>query len=253
MMSQITVRFYGDLRSFGDRFSLHVESAKEAIDLLTCQIDGLKQHIRQGHYQLRVSKIDATEALLSFLGAKPLQDGDVIHLVPRIQGAGKFGQILAGAALIGFAAWNPMGWAALGGTGLFSGAWGVGMAMGASLLAGGVAQLFVKQPSMTTGGTVEDSKSYGFTNILNAVGQGQQIPLVFGDITIGSMLVSQGVSSHRIGSGSGAVTEVEQKTSFVKTIWDVVKAQDKNGKEFNTDAKNESVKDKQYRLIEKFK
>lgn len=219
--------------------------------MLTCQIEGLKQHIRQGSYQLRVSKTDASEATLSFLGAKPLQDGEVIHLAPRAQGAGKFGQILAGAALIGFAIWNPMGWAALGGTGMFSSAWGVGMAMGASLLVGGAAQLFVKQPSMTIGGTQEDSKSFGFTNISNTVGQGMQIPLVYGWIIIGSMLVSQGVSSHRIDPEN--LINIEQQTTFARVSVPLVAAQDRQGAFFNTDAKNELVKDKQYKLIEKFK
>lgn len=244
-MSQVIIRFYGDLRQFGDRFTLHVDNAKEALDVLMCQIDGLKQHVRNGFYQLRIAGIDASEETLPYFGNKTLADGDVIHLVPKIQGSGKFGQVIAGAVLIvaGYAVTLlSYGWAAPVGGAMIN--------LGIGLMVGGVAQLLMKQPKMTTGGTEEQSKSYSFTNIANVISQGVQIPLIYGEPVVGSYVVSQGVSSHNIDKAE--VTKKEQKTVMEQVRTALTFTADKNGNQFKTDAKSESVKNKQFKIVELF-
>ena len=132
----------------------------------------------------------------------------------------------------------PIGWAALaiGTTTLGTVAFGMGVA----LVLGGVANLLVKQPKMTTGGTQEDGKNYGFNNLANVTQQGASIPLCYGEITIGAQVISQGVSSERLNKAPEA-GEVEYKW-YERPIF---RAFDPKGNKYNT-PKN----DKTYNLVE---
>lgn len=68
--------------------------------------------------------------------------------------------------------------------------------MGASMLLGGVAQMLTPTPKMNgAGNSVEKKSSTAFGNVQNMVAQGQPVPLAYGRIRCGSMIISQGVET----------------------------------------------------------
>lgn len=237
-MASVTLRFYGSLREYGSRFDVHADTAREALHIIISQIDEIKSRFIDKHFQLRVAKRDVYQGELDYYAVKELKDGDVIHVVPRVTGATGAMNFIAGAALIAFSLSNPFGWAALaiGATTLGTVAFGMGVA----LVLGGVANLLVKQPKMTTGGTQEDGKNYGFNNLANVTQQGASIPLCYGKITIGAQVISQGVSSERLNKAPGS-GEVDYRLSKVALI----KAKDPKGTTYNT-----PENDKTYNLVE---
>ena len=73
-------------------------------------------------------------------------------------------------------------------------AWTIG-AVGASLLLGGVAQMLTKQPNMPNVSEKEKKNSTDFSNLSNMASQGKPMPLAYGRIRTGSMIISQGVET----------------------------------------------------------
>ncbi|VEH66724.1 Phage-related protein, tail component [Rodentibacter pneumotropicus] len=68
--------------------------------------------------------------------------------------------------------------------------------MGASLLLGGVSQMLTPMPKMP-GMTDEKEKknSTAFSNLGNLVAQGRPMPLAYGRIRTGSLIISQGIET----------------------------------------------------------
>lgn len=238
-MASVTLRFYGSLREYGSRFDVHADTAREALHIIVSQIEGIKSQFINKYFQLRVAKKDVYEKELDYYAVKELQDGDVIHVVPRVEGAGggAFG-FIAGAALIAFSLTNPAGWAMLAVASTTLGS--VAFSMGVALIIGGVAGMLVKQPKMTTGGTQKDAENYSFNNLSNVTRQGTSIPLCYGKITIGSQVISQGVSSMRLNA-----VEKTGEIQYKKQGQSLLKAKDLKGNLYNT-----PDNDLTYRLIE---
>lgn len=188
----VNIRFYGALKQFGTQFELDVKDTAEAVRALISQIPKLRQHLQQGYYKVRIGKdYLTTEALEQGLFYR-LKKGMTIHFTPVVAGAKKAGvfQVVLGAALIGASFFIP-------GAGLLGGMITKGMVagLGASMMLGGVAQMLTKMPSMHTGNSVEKKQSTAFGNIQNMVSQGQPVPLAYGQIRCGSMIISQGVET----------------------------------------------------------
>lgn len=67
------------------------------------------------------------------------------------------------------------------------------------MMLGGVAQMLTKTPTMNTDGNEIDKKtSTAFGNLQNRVAQGQIVPLAYGRILCGSMIISQGVETYDV-------------------------------------------------------
>lgn len=237
-MAKVTLKFYGSLTKYGDRFDVYADSAREALHIVISQLDGLKERFVNDFFRLRVAKQDVAISDLQKKMTSDLKDGDVVHVVPRALGGSGALNFIAGAALIAFSFTNPLGWAALavGSTTVGTIAFGVGV----SLILGGVANLLVKQPKMTTGASDETAKNYGFNNLANNTVQGSAIPVCYGNITIGASVISQGIRSERLGEKpkSGAIDYRRRSISLLK-------AEDREGNQYNTEEN-----DKTYVLIE---
>ena len=112
--------------------------------------------------------------------------------------------VIAGAAIVaGALALGPLGLGVLGTTSAMM----VG-GLGASMLLGGVAQMLTKMPTMrgvTPTGAVkhesvkskqeEKKQSTSFSNLSNMVAQGKSMPLTYGLIRTGTLVISQGVET----------------------------------------------------------
>jgi predicted phage tail protein len=169
------IKLLGELgRKFGREFSLSVNTASEAIRLLTCQIDGMAQFM-----------IDSSNVGSAYQGFRVCNPGkpdgydvdeldnhvhdDVIVIAPMISGSGgSFGKILLGVALIGVAVLVPFAGVG-GGTSL-------GL-LGASLVLSGISQLLAPKPKN------KDSKDDS-SNLIDRAGgtatQGIPVPLLLG-------------------------------------------------------------------------
>ena len=187
----VTVRFYGDLKQFGTSFKMDVASVPEALRALMVQIAGLREHIEKGHYRVTADGKKLTESTLETDVEKSL------HITPVVKGAGKDGgllQTIAGVVLVVVGVVMNV-YAPGSGT--------VFIQLGAGMVLGGIAQLLTKLPKMDNFSKDTDQlKSSSFSNLVNMAAQGAPVPIVYGEMMIGSKVLSQGIRSVPIMSGS---------------------------------------------------
>lgn len=189
----VNVRFYGSLKQFGTEFRLDCKTPAEVVQALTSQIPKLRQFIQQGLFTVRVGRDYFDNRYLEQGLNQKLKDDSTVHFTPTLKGSkrgGLFG-VIAGVALIATAfALGPLGFSVIGA----NAAWMVG-GVGASMLLGGVAQMLTKMPSMSTGKDAEKKQSTSFSNLSNMAAQGRPMPLAYGRIRVGSLIISQGVET----------------------------------------------------------
>lgn len=235
----ITVYLHGHLREFGERFDLHAYSPSDALRGLFAQIHGLREKVRDGWYQVHLNGQrvrDVTEL--------HQQANGVLHITPKIQGAGKAGQLIAGVVLIVVGA-------VLTYTGVGGGIGAPMMKMGVALAIGGVAQMLTKTPNLNTNSKgVEQSRNSSFSNLDNTAAQGQPVPLAYGLVYCGSRVISQGVETRRIATDGTASTNNPTAQDLTlrleKTYITGVATTAPNGQIYQTDFNHDSVRQRNY-------
>ncbi|EAO5523839.1 tail assembly protein [Salmonella enterica subsp. enterica serovar Monophasic] len=197
------VCLYGDLQRFGRRFSLSIKTGAEAIYALTMQIPGFRQKMNDGWYQIRIAGQDVDETSVSARLHEPLPDGAIIHIVPRMAGAKSGGlfQVVLGAVAIGAAFFTGgaslAAWGAFS-TGLFTA--GVGMMLG------GVAQMLTPQAKIPSSRQTDNGKQNTyFSSLDNLVAQSNALPVLYGEMLVGSRTISQEISTRDEGGGGQVV------------------------------------------------
>ena len=188
----VNVRFYGSLKQFGSEFRLDCQTTAEIVQALTSQIPKLRQFIQQGLFTVRVGRDYFDNRYLEQGLSHKLKDDATVHFTPVLKGSkrgGLFGVIAGVAIIAGAIALGPL-------AGIIStnAAWIVG-SVGASLLLGGVAQMLTKMPEMKTGTEKEKKQSTAFSNLSNMTAQGKPMPLAYGRMRVGSLIISQGVET----------------------------------------------------------
>lgn len=188
---QITIKFYGYLRKFGKEFKLvDVANSSEALNALYCQINGLRKAIQQHKYfKVKLGNRYFTMPTLKNDVLEELQDGDELHVMPVVGGSGGGVQFVIGAvlAVVGYAfSWTGIG--AVIGT------------IGVGLMASGVATMMTKTPSPDSPerNETEKKQSTAFSNLQNLVAQGRPVPLAYGRILTGSLVIGRGVETLNI-------------------------------------------------------
>ena len=190
---------YGDLQRFGRRIDLRVKTGAEAIRALAMQIPAFRQKLSDGWYQVRIAGRDTGETELSTRLNEPLANGAVIHIVPRLAGAKSGGvfQAVLGAAVMAVAIWMP-GVGIMASNLLFS--------LGASMTLGGVAQMLAPKPKTPRTQTTDNGKQNTyFSSLDNMVAQGNVLPVLYGEMRVGSRVVSQEISTADEGDGGQVV------------------------------------------------
>ena len=188
----VNVRFYGSLKQFGSEFRLDCQTTAEIVQALTSQIPKLRQFIQPGLFTVRVGRDYFDNRYLEQGLSHKLKDDATVHFTPVLKGSkrgGLFGVIAGVAIIAGAIALGPL-------AGIIStnAAWIVG-SVGASLLLGGVAQMLTKMPEMKMGTEKEKKQSTAFSNLSNMTAQGKPMPLAYGRIRVGSLIISQGVET----------------------------------------------------------
>jgi predicted phage tail protein len=224
-----TVILRGELgEKFGRTHSFDLNTPAEAIRALSANFQQFESEL--------VNASDRGIGYVLHVGEDPLQSIDeidyptgqleAISITPVLQGAGGgggLGQVFAGIGLIAAAiVLGPIG-AAIGLTSapLFAAGTGVATAIGyvgAAMVLGGTAQLL--SPALTTGPRsfgatggraparesfsprnnepADNRASYIFNGAVNLTAQGNPVPICYGRMRVGSVVVSAGLSTEDI-------------------------------------------------------
>lgn len=194
------IRLYGHLAEHcGQKvFEAVARTPAEAIRFLLCNFPELRSIMNAGYYTVAVGphtlQLGDSPEQISY----PLMPDDDIRIIPVVTGANffkKFGAVLLGALLVGVAV-------ATGGTGLsfgitgFSGGIGASAAvgnLGAGLLLTGVAGLL--SPTVPTPDIDNDPRNnFSFSGVQNVSREGVPIPIAYGEVIVGSVVVSAGLN-----------------------------------------------------------
>ena len=181
------IRLYGELAKFvGHRvLEADVASAAEAVRFLLANWPELEQHMAKQHYRVRTAGSD--------LGEEDLHNpmGQELRIIPVVAGAGAVGRIILGVALVAFAFAGGAGFfgaAFAKNLGLFAALKGIGV----SLVLGGVAQLLTPTPKINQD-EADPRKSFSFSGVQNTSRAGLPVPVVYGEMLVGSVVVSAGI------------------------------------------------------------
>lgn len=185
---------------YGEVFELDVETTAEAVRALGANFPELLKDLREGAWHIMRGDPDtgmdlAEEQLVGFrLGKAEL------HFIPVVAGSKRGGllKIILGVALIGAAfAFSGGALAAPIGGGMLGGMTYGNMAMmGAALALAGVSQLLAPEEKEK-----KDESSFTMSGPGNAYEQGSPVPLVYGFVITGGVMVSGGIDIENIGVG----------------------------------------------------
>ena len=203
MLSKIKV--YGRLARFiGERtFEAEVNSPIEAFKFLIANFPKLESHILQQNYCVKVGDYEINEKEMDI----PVGSQE-IKIVPVAVGAGDgFGKFLTGALIVGLVVATGgaagVGLGAGGGLGFGTAA---GAGFGAKLLAAagnfgiymalsGAAEMISPPPRPPGISDDPQQLNFSFSGVQNTSRAGTAIPIVYGEIFTGALVVSAGLDS----------------------------------------------------------
>tara|TARA_R100001509_G_scaffold79633_1_gene44682 strand:- start:287 stop:943 length:657 start_codon:yes stop_codon:yes gene_type:complete len=212
------LKLYGELANFigHKEFEVKVHNLPQAISFLVNNFPEVEKYMTPKHYQVRIGNYEINEDEIDY----PIGQQD-IHIVPVISGAGGgFRNVLLGGLLIGASFFFPG--AGLFGTQSFSGvlaagsasavpfvgatgvagsllgtAIGTGLsAIGASMVLNGVGEMLY--PTQTASFEDNPQISFNFSGTQNTARAGTPIPIVYGEIFTGSVVISGDVDTEAV-------------------------------------------------------
>ena len=199
------VIFHGELAEFIGHKSLEakVSTVAETMRFLVCNFPNVEAHMAQKYYKIIIGKSEIEESELHY----PMGGSD-INIVPVISGAGgNFGKIFLGAALIGASFLFP-GAGLFGTTSAFGAAAGAGIgttigtalsAVGAVMVLGGVSGMLFPQPQEPDFSNEGDPRiSFNFSGTQNTSRAGTPVPIVYGEIFTGSVVISAAIDTEQV-------------------------------------------------------
>ena len=202
------VKLHGQLADFvgHKEFEVQVKNISQAVSFLVHNFPKLEVYMSPKYYQVKVGNYAVGEKELDY----PIGKQD-IHFIPVISGAGKgFGKILLGVALIGVSLMLPGGgmfgssvFGAFGGpvanAGFLTGVGTFTSAIGASLLLGGVSDMLFPVPEIPKFESSQDPKlSFSFAGLQNTSRAGTPVPIVYGEVMTGSVVISAAIDTNQV-------------------------------------------------------
>ena len=192
---------YGRLRKFlGQSHSeVAVNNPKQAFAFLIANFPEVENHMTNQLYKVKMGDLDVTEELLEVKG-----EGD-IKIIPIAHG----GVSIAVGALLG----GVGSGAVLGGVtaGFFSTAIGGVVAsgltaIGTSMLIDGVTSIIAptpKVPNFNASDSLSDNDpnvqaNFGFNSITNTSRAGVPVPIIYGEVFTGSIVISSGIDTVQV-------------------------------------------------------
>ena len=197
------LKLYGELAKFvgHKEFEIKVHSLPQAISFLINNFPEVEAYMNPKLYQVKIGNYEINKDEINY----PIGQQD-IHIVPVISGAGGgFGRFLTGAFLIGASFFFP-GAGLFGTTGLLgAGAAGAGIgtaigtglsAIGAGLVLQGVGEMLY--PTQTPEFEDNPQISFNFSGTQNTARAGTPVPIVYGEIFTGSVVISGDVDTEAV-------------------------------------------------------
>lgn len=190
------VRLYGWLGTrFGREHRLAVASPAEAVRALCALLPGFEKALADSERRgVRFACFAGRRNLYEDELRHPV-GGDAIRIAPILAGAKNGGlfQTVLGAVLIAAAAWYSGGLvAAFQAGGLVQAT----ASLGLSMMLGGVAQMLSPQQRLLSAKDgPENGASYNFNGPVNTTAQGNPVPLLYGEMFVGSATISAGIYS----------------------------------------------------------
>ena len=202
------VKLYGELAKIVGHKELEakVDNISQSIRFLTSNFPKTERYIANTNFKVLVGDYQISENELE----DPIGKQD-LHFVPVITGAGGeggLGRVLTGAALIGVGIASGGAGFGLGGGLGFGTAAGAGFGATAAAAAGnlgifmalsGVAEMLAPTPKTPDFSSEEDPRlSFNFSGTQNTSRAGTPVPIVYGEIFTGSVVISAGVDTEQV-------------------------------------------------------
>ena len=174
---------HGVLEQFGKEFALDVLSCREATHALSMQLPEFKLFMLQAEQNGMRFAVFADEKNLGENDIDSVTGASVIHVVPKIMGAGGDAmgwlQVIGGAILVGVGVFVPgMQWA---------------IGAGVGLMIGGAASLLMPTPELGQQDEDGNMANYGFGGAVTTVAQGNPVPIAIGERYVGGFICSAGI------------------------------------------------------------
>ena len=197
------VKLYGKLAEFvgHKEFEVKVDSVGKAVSFLIHNFPGLEAYMSPQYYQVKVGNYEIDEKEINY----PVGQED-IHFIPVISGSGGDKKALLGIALIGIAIALP-GAAPAFGFGGFTAAGTGAMAAFSATLANvglgltlmGVSEMLFPTPQPQRFESEEDPRlSFNFGGTQNTSRAGTPVPIVYGEIFTGSVVISAAIDTNQV-------------------------------------------------------
>jgi predicted phage tail protein len=174
---------------FGHRFDLNVRTPREALTFLCATLKGFRNYLAEHStpgYHVFVGETNIGEEELEFPSGR-----QAIRIMPSVEGAGGDGgalKTILGVVLV------VVGYVLSPYTG------GASMALaklGGAIAISGVAEMLAPSPKMPTTKIEKgaDEAGHSFNGVQNVIAQGRCVPVAYGRVRIGSLVVSSGTSA----------------------------------------------------------
>ena len=198
------LKLYGELAEFigHKEFEVKVHNVSQAVSFLIHNFPEVESYMSPKYYQVKIGNYDIDESELAY----PIGQED-IHFIPTISGAGRgLGKVLLGAVLIGAAFLMPAGSGLTLMQGIKAGSLAkVGfltktmLYVGASLALQGVSELLFPLPKDNGFDSEQDPRlSFSFSGLQNTSRAGTPIPIVYGEIMTGSVVISAAIDTNQV-------------------------------------------------------
>jgi len=197
------IKLYGELVKITGHKELEaaVNTTAQAVSFLINNFPELENHMANRYYQVLLEKDNVNIDELHF----PVGKSD-IKFIPVVSGSGGIGKALFGGALIalsfgvGGLFTAPL---AFGGGGIGFAAAGLGakaaFGIGASLLLSGVSDMLFPTPKMPQFSSEQDPRlSFSFNGTQQTSRAGTPVPLVYGEILTGSVVISSSIDTEQV-------------------------------------------------------
>lgn len=184
------IKLYGRLARFiGERsFEAEVTTPAQAIRFLLANFPKLERHMMEQNYCVKIGNYDIDSSELEHPVGK-----QEIKIIPVVTGSRGLTKFIIGAVIVGAViATGGVGAIGLaGGTGFLGVAGNIGVYMALS----GAAEMLTPVPKPPGVSDDPQSVNFSFNGVQNTGRAGAPIPVVYGEIFTGSLVVSAGIDT----------------------------------------------------------
>ena len=188
---------YGRLRQFlgQSHFEVAVNNPRQAFAFLIANFPEVENHMTNQLYKVKMGDLEITDDLLELRG-----DGD-IKIIPIAVGAKGIvigGLLTAGGAAVGSTLLGSTLLATVVSSGL--------TAVGTSMLIDGVTSIIApppQVPNLNAADSLSDNDpnvqaNFGFNSITNTTRAGVPVPIIYGEVFTGSIVISSGIDTVQV-------------------------------------------------------